>query len=453
MEVVKTLAQHIVFGTFNRPPSSVREQASCCILDAVTAAVAGYGSPAATVCRTRAKYVFGDGRSPVWLAGRTLNAVGAAFTNSAAMSALDFDDGHRKARGHPGAAVIPAALAAIGVDCPSSSDALVSAVVAGYEISIRVAAAQNPLSIKTRQSGRWTAFGAVTAAASINGCSVDTIAAAMATAGCWSPNQQANGSSGYSRQTGNHAKEGIPWSVVTGMTALDLAGGGFTGPGDILDHTDYFNPSIVLGGLGHRWEILGVYFKPYSCCRYIHPAIDAVVKLMNDHKIRSSDVQAIHVRTFDWAKRLQNSCSPVNLVEIQYSLPFCVAAVVRYGVACLAPIDQNLLRNQDVERLASRVSLDVDPEIDGRFPAETLAQVAIQTKRGTVASGIVSPRGDAGDPINWDGLIDKFRLSTSRLLSEERQAQFIDAFDSLRSGHCGPLLAQLNSPMGTRTAS
>ncbi|HEV7437846.1 MAG TPA: MmgE/PrpD family protein [Pseudorhizobium sp.] len=445
MDVVKQLAEQICAGTFDKLPEAVRQQALRCMADAVTAAVTGYSSEAASACRAAAATLFAGGVSPLWLAGCSLGPVGAAFANSAAMSALDFDDGHRRARGHPGAAVIPSALAAFANG--GEAEDLIAGVVAGYEISIRIAAAQNPASIKTRQSGRWTGFGAIAAAALIGRSPANVTASAMAIAGCWSPNQEANGSSGYARQTGNHAKEGIPWSVVTGLTSLELAQRGFTGPGDLLDHAAYYDPAKVLEGLGERWDILGIYFKPYSCCRYIHPAIDAALRLLEDHRIRLGDIETIQVRTFEWANRLQNSYEPSNLVEIQYSLPFCVAAALCKGAHSLSPIDERLLHDPDVRRLAARVDLVSDPDLDRRFPAETLAQVNIQTPNGSAASDIVSPRGDAGDPLTWDGLLEKFRISTARLLEEDCQLEFLVGFESLKAGDPQPLIACLKKPM------
>lgn len=113
MRVVETLAAHILDDTFFEVPEQVREKALCCVLDAVTSAVVGHRATSTIACRITSERLFGKGTASVWLSGQTRNAVGAAFCNSAAVSALDFDDGHRAARGHPGAAVIPAALTAI----------------------------------------------------------------------------------------------------------------------------------------------------------------------------------------------------------------------------------------------------------------------------------------------------------------------------------------------------
>ena len=51
-------------------------------------------------------------RPPRCFDGRRLSASGAAWANGVLANVLDFDDGHRLTKGHPGAVVIPAALAA-----------------------------------------------------------------------------------------------------------------------------------------------------------------------------------------------------------------------------------------------------------------------------------------------------------------------------------------------------
>ncbi|MCF7791735.1 MAG: MmgE/PrpD family protein [Victivallales bacterium] len=49
---------------------------------------------------------------------------------------MDIDDGYRPAKGHPGAAVVPAAIAAAEHNCNSGQE-LLEAVILGYEIGTR----------------------------------------------------------------------------------------------------------------------------------------------------------------------------------------------------------------------------------------------------------------------------------------------------------------------------
>ena len=67
-------------------------------------------------------------------------AAGAAFLNGAFGHSLDFDDTHAAASLHPGAPVIPAALAAAEMMGASGADVL-AGIVAGYEVILRVALA------------------------------------------------------------------------------------------------------------------------------------------------------------------------------------------------------------------------------------------------------------------------------------------------------------------------
>lgn len=446
MYMTKLLAECIADRVFDAVPVEVRNKALCCLFDAATCALAGKLATGSTSARLVATRIFGPGNAPLWFADRRLSTTGAAFANSASVCALDFDDGHRAARGHPGAAVIPAVLAACA-DRAINPNELVAAIVAGYEIAVRIAAAQNPENIKSRQSGLWAGYGAVAAAGSIHRTGRDRLAHALAINGVWAPNQAANGSSGYSKLTGNHAKEGIPWSVVTGLTALELAEKGFTGPEDILDHASHFNRDRIENGLGLTWEILGTYFKPYSCCRYIHPAIDATLDLMQSRRLQPKDVLSVEVHTFQWAQRLQNKVNPKTLVEAQYSLPFCLAAAIRHGATALAPIDEQLLDDREICSLAGAVTLTVDDQIDQKFPAETLARVTLTTPSGDITSTTAMPRGDAGQPMLWDELEDKFRQVCRGKMSAAREVVFDRAINQLKSGDPLPFLREISADL------
>ncbi|CVI63119.1 MmgE/PrpD family protein (plasmid) [Agrobacterium leguminum] len=446
MYLTQLLAECIADRVFHAAPMEVRSKALCCLLDALISALAGKHVTGSTSARSVAARVFGPGNAPLWFSGHRLTTIGAAFTNSASVCALDFDDGHRAARGHPGAAVIPAVLATYA-DSAIDPDEFVAAIVAGYETAIRIAAAQNPENIKSRQSGLWAGYGAVAAAGSIHRTRRDHLAHALAINGVWAPNQAANGSSGYSKLTGNHAKEGIPWSVVTGLTALELAEEGFTGPEDILDHPPYFNGDRIRNGLGRTWEILGTYFKPYSCCRYIHPAIDATLDLMQSRRLLPKEVLSIEVHTFQWAQRLQNKVMPKSIVEAQYSLPFCLAAAIRYGASALAPIDEQLLDDRDICFLAGAVTLTVDHQIDQKFPAETLARVTLTTPSGDITSTTAMPRGDAGRPMLWDDLKQKFHQVCNGKMSTAREDVFDRAIDQLKSGDPLPFLREISADL------
>ncbi len=125
-----TFAQYLREFDAARLLPDVRSMAASCVLDVLGSAAAGHAAPAVAGLREVARSAFGTGDAAVWFSGARLTAPGAVFCNSAAASALDLDDGNRSARGHPGAAVIPAALAA-AAEVEASADDFVAAVVGG----------------------------------------------------------------------------------------------------------------------------------------------------------------------------------------------------------------------------------------------------------------------------------------------------------------------------------
>jgi len=75
------------------------------------------------------------------ISGLSSSVIGAAWANSAAASALDLDDGHRLARGHPGAAVIPTAFA-VAHETGATLEDIINAIVIGYEVGVTICTAR-----------------------------------------------------------------------------------------------------------------------------------------------------------------------------------------------------------------------------------------------------------------------------------------------------------------------
>jgi 2-methylcitrate dehydratase PrpD len=442
MHMTQVLAQHVQSITPSQCPAEVRELALRCILDLVGAAIAGHTIKSSLAARGAGNELLGDGCASIWMVDRMATPISAVMSNTAAASALDIDDGNRAARGHPGACVIPAVLTFAPV-VHATADEVLSAIIAGYEIGVRVAAAQNPLGISTRQTGRWAALATVGAMSSLFKVEPDAVSQALAIAGVLAPNQQANGSSGYSRLTGNDVKEGIPWSVATGLMALSLARHGYTGPLDLLDYDSHYDAKRLLSGMGRRWEISDTYFKPYACCRYIHPALDRVFELVGRYDLAPGDVVSVEVQTFGWAARLGNAVRPATLVEIQYSLPYCVAVALVEGRNALVPTSECLLGREDITRLARKVKIELDPDIDRLFPGETLARVVVETRTHRHVSELGGPLGDPRRPMGWPAMEAKFLILTRKVLSRSKQKAVLDGVLSAAAGDIGPLLREL----------
>jgi 2-methylcitrate dehydratase PrpD len=431
MELTGHLADHVASIDFFHMTEAVRGRTIYCLLDLISAAVAGHKAPAAVIARTDTSFFLGEGSAPIWMANKNTSLAGAIFCNATSASTLDLDDGHRAARGHPGACVIPVVLSLAATEPNVTGEDVLAAIIAGYEVGVRLAAGQNPLGIPTHQTGRWGALAAAAAAGRLLRASPPVIAQALAIAGVLSPNMRANGSSGYSRQTGNHVKEGIAFSAATGAHAFALARCGYTGPIDLLDNVDFYNEAIIRKDLGRDFRIMGTYFKRYACCRYIHPAIDAFRDLTERHHISAEEISRVEVNTFRWAKKLQNDHAPRNIVGLQYSLPYCLAAVALMGTDCLLPIGEDLLDRDELSAFCRRISINVDPACDEAFPEQTMAYVVIHARDKRFVSERTEPLGDISRPMGWQDLVSKFRRLASPSFGLADQDAIIANFEAV----------------------
>lgn len=440
--VTQILAEYIYQLRSDDIPLSAREMARKCILDLVGSAIVGYRTSAAKAVRDLSLKLFSAGPSSVWFFDSRLQAPAAAFINSVSASALDLDDGHRASGGHPGASIIPAAMA-VAQEVKAGGKELLTAIVLGYDVAVRVAAARDFSTLDTFATGRWCSYGAVATGGWLRKLAPDILAEALAIAGVQSPGLSA---AGYSSIMGNSVKEGIPWSTLTGLSALNLAEKGFTGPTDILDHVDYYDPEKIAAGIGDSFAIETVYFKPYSCCRWIHSAIDALCELMVENHLEAGEIEKVQVYTFERALRLNNYPSPDTLESAQYSIPFCLAVVALEKKEALLPMGAKLLGRSDLVAFARNVELYIDPLLDKLFPGCTPARVILKTERGSFQKLIENPQGDTSNPLGLDELKDKFSYISRRYLSSQKQQEIMGAISSIEEDDLKRLFHLLQQP-------
>jgi 2-methylcitrate dehydratase PrpD len=420
-------------------PEPVRLSVVKCVFDLMTAAIAGYETLNAVVAREVARDAWGAGPASVWFAGERLPAPGAAFANAAAACSLDLDDGHRTAAGHPGAAVIPAVLAALDVT-PTDAARALAAIAVGYEVGVRISAARDLKNVPTTNTGLWGGQAAAAAVGALRGLPPLQIAQAIAIAGQTAPSQSATA---YTRFRGNSVKEGIPWAAANGLLAVGLAARGFTGPIDILDERRRFDPGPLLDGLGARWHVTNAYFKPYSCCRWNHAPIDALLALMNEHAIEAADIVAIDVETFGRALTLGNEAAPSTLEGAQYSIPFCLGVAGVRGAPALLPLQEASLVDAAIVELSRKVKLSVIQEFDAMFPAAVPGRVRVTTAAGALERTVLAPKGEPSNPMAWEDVDAKFHAIARDRLAQRTVQRISHAIDGLRNGDIAPLRSAL----------
>ena len=436
METVRRLAEFVVAARAVALSAEDRQHAARSILDLVAAAAGGIGAPGPRAVRSAALASFGAGDFPVWFTGRRCSLIGSVWCNSAAAAALDLDDGHRLARGHPGAAVIPAAFA-MAQQMGASTEMLLQAIVVGYEVGVAVGAARRFYA----NTGMWSGYGVVAALGVLRATPPEQLAHGFAIAGVSAPNQlHAGAGPAYPAMEGSDVKEGIPWSSVTAVQALLLAEAGHTGPLGLLDAEANIASRDIVAGLGTRRHIARSYFKFHACCRHVHAPVDALLGLMRRHGLGANDIDAVEVATYSGALRIANRPDPTGTTEIQFSIPYCLGLAALDGAAALLPLAADALGRPEVTAFARKVSLRLDPELDSRFPAETLAVVSLAAGGQRFVSPVTAPRGEASDPPSWEALEEKLVTATRFVATPTQQAALLSAVHRLRDGDHADLI-------------
>jgi 2-methylcitrate dehydratase PrpD len=431
----RQIAAYVVAARGQRAPEPARQAAFKCILDLLGAAAAGIGEPGPVAVRKMAAAALGAGKVPIWFSGLSASVIGAAWANSAAAAALDLDDGNRLARGHPGAAVIPTAFA-VAAETAATLEDIISAIVIGYEVGVTIGAARSSYG----NTGTWSSYAVVATAAALRRTSPDVLEHALAIAGESAPNQLFASSPAprIPDPEGSDVKEGIPWSVVTGLFALGMAEAGHTGPRNILESARLYNFPDELA-LGSSLHICKTYFKLYSCCRHVHSPVDALLQLIDRHGIDVQAIDAIEVETYSGALRITNRPDPANAIDVQFSIPYCLALVALVGPQTLLPVTAEALTHDGATALARKVKLSLNSDFDAVFPAQTLAHVTVICGDRRFVSDVTEPKGEATSPLSWDELEAKLRAGTRFVATDAQQNQLIAAVNGARDGSLGGL--------------
>lgn len=436
MAIARQLADYVAAALRQPLTDDLREAACRSVLDLVIAAAAGIAAPGPRAARQVAQLTMAGGALPVWFSGQTVGLAAAIWCNASAAAALDLDDGHRMARGHPGAAVIPAAFAA-AQETNATTEDLLRAIVIGYEVAVAVGAARRFYA----NTGMWSGYGVVAALGCLRRTPPEQLAQAFAIAGMSAPNQlHAGAGPAFRAQEGSDVKEGIPWSSLTAVNALLLAEAGHTGPLGLLDNEEHFHLEALAVGLGGQGYVARTYMKFHACCRHVHAPVEALLGLLARHHIDPRAIDGIEVATYSGALRLANRPRPQGFTDIQFSIPYCLGLVAIDGPDALLPLAEAALDRPDIVALAEKVSLRLDPELDARFPAETLSRVTIRVGGREFVSPVTAPRGEASAPPSWLDLEDKLRKASRFVATPAQQEQLLAASSRLRAGDHAPLL-------------
>ncbi len=359
---------------------------------------------------------------------------GAAFLNAAFAHSLDFDDTHAAASVHPGAVVIPAALAA-GEMAGASGAEVLAGIVAGYEVTCRVALALPARAHYARgfhPTATCGTFGAATAAGRVLGLDAAGIESALGIA-----LSQTSGSLQFLANGAWTKRFQVGWAAMSGLVAATLAAEGFCGPTAALEGAHGFLrayapdpvPENAVQGLGKSFELMRTAVKPYPSCRYGHAGIDAALALRAAHQLRAEEIVSVTYGLSQAGVKLigepaAKKADPQNVVDAQFSAPFVIACALATG-AMTWDSYQLLLRDPTIGALVPKVQCVHDAEIEALGPMA--GRITIAARGRTFSQVVAVP---AGEPENFPDIGDlraKFDALATPVLGPERASRLADA--------------------------
>jgi len=397
-------------------PEDVRRQSRRCLLDTLGAGISGSRTRLSQIIRNFAAFAFGGQGAYLWLDGREVSPPGAALANGMTIDALDIHDGHPLAKGHAGAAIVPATLATIPLknSTPVTGAEMLTTLAVGYEIALRAGIALHAKACDYHTSGAWNALGSAAVAARRLGLDSEKTRHALGIAEYHGPRSQMMRCIDHPTMV----KDGSGWGAMTGVSAAYLAKDSFTGAPALTIEDE--EAKQYWDNLGQDWRIVGQYFKPHAVCRWAQPAIEAALMLQQTHRLSPDNINRIEIHTFHEAARL-NIRHPQSTEEAQYSLPFPLAAALAHGSLGVTELTDAALTDPNILQLSDCIDLIEDNRLNARFPAQRFARVIIETNQNVRHdSGEIEARWDATNPPSDQELMDKFRWLAQDVVSEDR---------------------------------
>jgi 2-methylcitrate dehydratase PrpD len=376
-----------------------------------------------------------NGNAAVFGDSARYTPAGAAFLNGALAHSLDFDDTHAAGSLHPGAPVIPAAIAAGEMVGASGADVL-AGIIAGYEVTCRVALALPAGEHYDRgfhPTATCGAFGAAVAAGRIFGFDAEGIANAMGTV-----QSQASGTLQFLHNGAWTKRSQVGWAAVNGLMAAVLVREGFKGSTEALEGRHGFmrafapnpTPERAVQDLGTVFELMNTAVKPYPSCRYGHAGIDAALALRAANDLKPSDITSIRLGLPKSGMTLignppEKKVNPQNTVDGQFSGPFVISAALATGA--MGWDSYKLLNDPTIRGLLPKVTCEFDQEIEAEFPTNMSGKLTIQAGNRTFEQKVVVPKGEPSNFLTESELKAKFFGLTNAVVGPDRASALAEA--------------------------
>ncbi|MEO7390817.1 MAG: MmgE/PrpD family protein, partial [Ramlibacter sp.] len=141
--------------------------------------------------------------------------------------------------------------------------------------------------------------------------------------------------------------------------------------------------------------------KFHASCRHTHPAADALLQVIREHRLQPGDIARVVTHVHQGAiDVLGPVVNPVTVHQSKFSMGTVLALVAQYGHAGLAEFDGHF-QDAATRSFRDRVTMELDAEVDSAYPRRWIGKVTVYTADGRLLAGhIDEPKGDPGNTLS-----------------------------------------------------
>ena len=418
-KIIESLIDYMLAARQAKLPIEVIQKGKSHLLDSLAAIVSGSTLKAGKLGLHHVQRHGGTADSTVLGSNIKTTPVLAAFANGMSAHSDETDDSNSQL--HPGCAIVPAALA-IAESQTRGGEALLRAVILGYDIGFRFHQAFEP---------RSTSFGATFGAAAAAGTLAELTDLQLRYLISYAA-QQASGSRAWVGDD-DHIEKAFDYAAMparNGVTAALLVQAGFTGNRDVLEGDQGIiksyapcDPAKILSELGQRFTIMSCLIKKYPVGSPMMETVDATLALLAKQPISPEQIKKIIVRISEGGARTVNNRHMPD-VNVQYM----VAAILLEGkLSFELAHDYDRFHDSRVLALKEKVQLIADAELERsghRF--QGLVEVTLTDGR-TLREHVINCRGRPENPMSPDEVEKKAAWLLEPVLGKRNSDLIIDA--------------------------
>ena len=436
----KTLAAWAAQLRWQDLPQALREKALDHVVDAIGVMYSGIDVEACEGAR-RAVEKWGSGSESTVLGTRAqLPAASAAFLNTLHGRIHTYDDTYEPGTLHAGTCAVATALA-LSEKHAADGRTFLAAVIAGYEVSTRVAAAVSPAHYAAgfHNTGTCNVFGAAAAASRVLKLDAAALAEAFGLAGATAGGLRQHQIDGSMFDSAFHAAR----AAQSGVMVAQLRAEGVRGPAAILEGPMGFcnvmslerDVSRLTADLGSRYEFEQVTIKPYPTCRFVHGPIEAAIALKRQHDIDPAGIREVTIATFRQSIDVSDRPAINTPFDAVVSHQYAAALALVNEKIELSAITAGAQGDPQVLALMKKVRVLHDAELEKDFPLSWPHRVTIHMHDGRQFSMLSEYPPGRIAPTPRAIVDQKFLEQTSRYLEDRGARNALELIRGMEDVH------------------